>query len=157
MAPTSLEQNTTLRIQRRFAAPIALVYAAWTQPEHLKRWHAPDAYKVVLVEADVRPGGRFRLRMKAPDKEIYHTAAGEYEVVEPEKRLVYTWQWEEETSDRSLTRITILFEADGLDTVVDFTQARLKDQTSRDNHRGGWEGSFANLDKYLESMLGNNA
>ena len=36
--------DTFLNITRTFAAPRDQVYAAWTEPEHLKQWWAPKAY-----------------------------------------------------------------------------------------------------------------
>ena len=50
-----------------FDAPRDLVWKAWTDPEHLKRWWAPRPYEIAECEIDLRPGGIFRMRMTGPD------------------------------------------------------------------------------------------
>ena len=52
-----------LVLERTIDAPIDLVWAAYTNPEHLKRWFAPRPYEVTECELDLRPGGIFRIRM----------------------------------------------------------------------------------------------
>ena len=37
-----------------------LVWAAWTMPEHVKKWFTPAPWKTVDCEIDLRPGGIFR-------------------------------------------------------------------------------------------------
>ena len=56
-----------LVLERTIDAPIDLVWAAYTNPEHLKRWFAPRPYEVTECEFDLRPGGIFRIRMVGPD------------------------------------------------------------------------------------------
>ncbi|HEY2939715.1 MAG TPA: SRPBCC domain-containing protein [Gaiellaceae bacterium] len=36
-----------------------LVWMAWTQPEHLKKWFTPAPWTTVDCEIDLRPGGVF--------------------------------------------------------------------------------------------------
>ena len=53
-------QATELVITRVFDAPRSLVFAAWTEIEHLKRWeNAPVGFTVTTEESDIRPGGRY--------------------------------------------------------------------------------------------------
>jgi uncharacterized protein YndB with AHSA1/START domain len=52
-----------LVIKRRFDASVEQVYAAWTDAAQMKRWFAPGAMTVPEAEADVRVGGRYRVRM----------------------------------------------------------------------------------------------
>ena len=56
-----------LVLERTIDAPIDLVWAAYTNPEHLKRWFAPRPYEITECELDPRPGGIFRIRMVGPD------------------------------------------------------------------------------------------
>ena len=48
-----------IRLTRLFAAPRELVFAAMTEPEHVKRWwgNLGDGYSVPVCEIDLRPGG----------------------------------------------------------------------------------------------------
>ena len=56
-----------LVLERTIDAPIDLVWKAYTDAEHLKRWFAPRPYEITEMELDLRPGGIFRLRMQGPD------------------------------------------------------------------------------------------
>ncbi len=51
----------SLTIKRRFDAPPAKVFAAWTDPEKLKYWMGGPEIGSVTAETDVRAGGRFRI------------------------------------------------------------------------------------------------
>jgi uncharacterized protein YndB with AHSA1/START domain len=44
-----------------------LVWAAWTKPEHIKKWFTPAPWKTVDCEIDLRPGGIFRTVMRSPE------------------------------------------------------------------------------------------
>ena len=56
-----------LVLERTIDAPIDLVWKAYTDPQHLKRWFAPKPYELTEMELDLRPGGIFRIRMVGPD------------------------------------------------------------------------------------------
>ena len=56
-----------LVLERTLDAPIDLVWKAYTDPEHLKRWFAPKPYEISEIELELRPGGIFRIRMIGPD------------------------------------------------------------------------------------------
>ena len=56
-----------LVLERTIDAPIDLVWKAYTDPQHLKRWFAPRPYEISELELDLRPGGIFRIRMVGPD------------------------------------------------------------------------------------------
>jgi len=77
------------RIQRVFDAPRRLVFEAWSKPEHLSRWFAPDPLTTPRCEIDFRPGGAFRLTMLTPDGLEFPFEAVFGEIVPPE-RLVFT-------------------------------------------------------------------
>ncbi len=74
---------------RIFDAPRDLVFKAWTEAEHLKRWWGPHGFTNPVCEVDPRPGGAIRIDMRGPDGTIYPMTALYREIVEPE-RLVFT-------------------------------------------------------------------
>lgn len=59
--------DTDLVLERTLDAPLALVWEAYTKPEHIKRWFAPRPYEITECELDLQPGGVFRIRMTGPD------------------------------------------------------------------------------------------
>jgi uncharacterized protein YndB with AHSA1/START domain len=80
-----------LVLERTIDAPVDLVWAAYTSPEHLKQWFAPKPFQITECELDLKPGGIFRIRMQGPDGfDTGHGNAGcVLEVVEG-KKLAWT-------------------------------------------------------------------
>lgn len=87
-APTEPGPHDLL-LTRVLDAPRALVWKAWTDPEHLKKWFAPLPWTTPVCEMDLRPGGRFRTVMRGPDGTEHDGEGAFLEVVENE-RLVWT-------------------------------------------------------------------
>lgn len=79
-----LQADHTVSVTRVIEAPVAEVYAAWTDPELMQRWMAQK------VEADVRVGGRYRNEMIGDDGQTY-IHSGEYLELEPGRRIVQTF------------------------------------------------------------------
>jgi uncharacterized protein YndB with AHSA1/START domain len=82
------ESDNDLVIARIIDAPRKLVFEAWTKPEHLMRWFAPQGCSTPFCTVDLRVGGKFHFCMRMPNGlEIW--GLGVYkEIVEPE-RIVY--------------------------------------------------------------------
>ncbi|MGA2583588.1 MAG: SRPBCC domain-containing protein [Tepidisphaeraceae bacterium] len=76
-------------ISRVFDAPRNLVYQMWTDPKHLANWWGPSTFTNPVCEMDVRPGGTFRIVMRAPDGSEF-PFRGVYREVVPNERLIYT-------------------------------------------------------------------
>jgi uncharacterized protein YndB with AHSA1/START domain len=65
------------------------VWAAWTQPEHVKKWFTPAPWTTVECEIDLRPGGVFRTVMCSPEGQRFPNVGCYLEVVK-NQRLVWT-------------------------------------------------------------------
>jgi len=50
-------------LTRQIAAPPALVWQAWTDPQLLPKWFGPDGYHCETESIDLRPGGHWRFAM----------------------------------------------------------------------------------------------
>jgi uncharacterized protein YndB with AHSA1/START domain len=78
-------------IVRVYDAPRALVWRAWTEPEHFAAWFGPRGYNVPVatVRMDLRPGGSCEFTMVSEaDGSEYRNSGVILEVVEAE-RLVF--------------------------------------------------------------------
>jgi uncharacterized protein YndB with AHSA1/START domain len=75
------DQRPTVRLERRYPHPVAKVWRAVSEPEHLSRWFP------MPVEIDLRPGGELRFggTGRAPD------STGTVRLVEAPHRLEFTW------------------------------------------------------------------
>ena len=78
-----------LVLDRIVDVPPALVWLAWTSPDHLKQWFCPRPWTTPVCEIDLRPGGRFHTVLAGPGGERSEHV-GCYLEVEPGSRLVWT-------------------------------------------------------------------
>jgi len=77
-------------VARRFIrASAERVFAAWTEPDHLRQWWGPRPVTCCEASVDLRVGGGYRIGNLLPDGTVVWIA-GAFEVVEPPKRLVYS-------------------------------------------------------------------
>lgn len=58
-------------LARVLDAPREAVFDAWTDPEQLTAWFGPSGMRIETREIDIRPGGRWRFDMVAPDGTRY--------------------------------------------------------------------------------------
>jgi uncharacterized protein YndB with AHSA1/START domain len=134
----------SLTLRRRLKAPPAKVFAAWTDPEKVKRWMGPGDITVVRVESDPRVGGRYSWHMKTPAGEN-HDVAGVYREVVANEKLVFTWAWQSTPERESL--VTVLIKPDGDGSLLTLTHEQFFDEAARDRHQGGWTGALDKLEK----------
>jgi uncharacterized protein YndB with AHSA1/START domain len=86
---TPLDGQLDLRLERTIAVPRTLLWKAWTEPEHVKKWWAPAPWTTVECQMDLRPGGIFRTVMRSPEGQDFPHVACLLELVENE-RIVFT-------------------------------------------------------------------
>ncbi|HVC60902.1 MAG TPA: SRPBCC domain-containing protein [Acetobacteraceae bacterium] len=138
-----------LVVSRLIDAPRALVYKAWTQSEHAARWWGPQGFTTVSCRMDARPGGAYRLAMRAPDGTM-HTKRGVYrEIAEPE-RLVFSYAWEDANGNLGHEmRVTVTFEARGQQTLLTLHQTGFEAIPERDSHQQGWTSCLERFTEYI--------
>jgi uncharacterized protein YndB with AHSA1/START domain len=141
-------EATRLEIRRILKAPVASVYAAWTDPQQVSQWMAPgDDFGPTEATADVRVGGSYRIVMRGPDGEL-HRVGGVYQEVVPNRRLVYSWAWE--STPERVSRVTVEFRpSSGESTELVLTHDRFFDTEARDKHGHGWQGCLGRFERYL--------
>jgi uncharacterized protein YndB with AHSA1/START domain len=137
---------TVLEVRRTIYAPVRQVFEAWTQPVHLKRWWGPRPVICIHAEIDLRVNGNYRIANQFPDGSVVWIL-GKFEVVEPPRKLVYTWRTNPEPA--LLERVTVQFNASGDATDVVVRHERIPDAATRDKHEHGWEGCLDELASYM--------
>jgi uncharacterized protein YndB with AHSA1/START domain len=128
-------------------APAAKVYAALTDPGKIIRWWGPDTGPTVSAEADVRPGGHFKVVFRTEDGRE-HTNFGVYQEVVEDEKLVFTWNRPEVPDSESL--VTVLLKAVDGGTQLTLTHEELPDEETRDSHRDGWKGALDKLAGFVD-------
>jgi uncharacterized protein YndB with AHSA1/START domain len=149
-SPIKVADNELL-IVRSFDAPPSLIFALWSNPDHLKRWIGPKGFTCREAMIDFRVGGVYRVMIESPERgESWF--GGVYREIEPDKRLVFTFTWDEGPSAGREMLITITFEERGGKTIQTFHQAPFRDAAARDRHVHGWNGGFDKEEMYLQQL-----
>jgi uncharacterized protein YndB with AHSA1/START domain len=145
------QENIRLEIKRIIKAPRDRVYAAWTDPAQLKQWFGPENVQTRDLVADARVGGKFRWDLTNPEDEEM-TVSGEYRELRAGRKVVFTWQWQDDADwKRHESIVTVeLSDCEG-GTEVRLIHEKLPSKESRDRHTEGW----ASILKKLEEFLGN--
>jgi uncharacterized protein YndB with AHSA1/START domain len=136
-------------MKRTYRAPAQRVFDAWTSEEVLRRWfHADRDWDTPAAEVDLRVGGAVRVVMRDPVKDVEHGGGGHYTVIEPPRRLAFTWVWDWEPHE---SLIEIEFEEEDGVTTVRFTHSGLRSEEIVRDHELGWTRCFENLERELEA------
>ena len=114
---TSFERvsDRELVIARTIDGPARIVFDAWTRPEHVRRWWAPQSLgaRIVSCDAEVLVGGRYRYVLD-PGTGSRFAFSGEYTEITPPSRLVYTAFFEPTASGpmpgAAAVMVTVTFE-----------------------------------------------
>ncbi|MGE0008288.1 MAG: SRPBCC domain-containing protein [Parvibaculaceae bacterium] len=140
-----------LVITRLLDAPPALVYKAWTEPEHMVRWLGPKGFTAPSARLDLRVGGHYRALIRSAEGKDYRFRGTYREVVENE-RLVFTFAWEEDGERGGENLVTVTFAEEGGKTRMTFRQVPFPSLEERDGHAGGWSEAFDKLGRYVAAM-----
>lgn len=149
--PTADDQPPSFTIIREFAAGRDRIWQAWTDPESMAAWFHPETLITPResVHVDLRVGGRYAYTMVDEDAGIDYPTAGTYLVVDPPRRLDFTWGSPGEEDDAPVVSV-------GLDelgpdrTRMTFTVTGIGDDSGRDDSAyDGWNSAFAVLDEEL--------
>ena len=138
-----------LTIRRTFDAPRALVFRAWTEPQHLAQWSCPRGFTMIENRGELRVGGAFFACMRSPEGED-HRMSGVYREIVPPERLVFRHTWlDEKGTPGPETLVTVTLAERNGRTEMTFHQGIFESVASRDGHEGGWSSCFELLAELL--------
>ena len=86
--------------------------------------------------------------MQPPDGEAFHLR-GEYAEVDPPRRLVYTFEWEEPDPDDQKTVVTLSFLDDREGTKLVLDQGPFATEARYALHEAGWTETLGRLERFL--------
>jgi len=146
---TKAADKTSLEIKRFINAPRDRVYRAWTDPAQLKEWWGPEGVRTRKFEATARIGGKYRWDLLNQEGEEM-TVFGEYRELVPGKKIVFTWQWDDDDAWKNISSVVTveLSDRDG-GTELRLTHEQLPSEESRDRHNEGWSSVLDRLEKFF--------
>ncbi|HYH31924.1 MAG TPA: SRPBCC domain-containing protein [Pseudonocardia sp.] len=136
----------SVTVVRTIAAAPERLYAAWTEPEQMRRWFA------TVVDADVRVGGRYRIELHEEDGSV-NAFTGEYLELIPPERVAFTFTHHSQTPEDRISdeKVVVTFRAiEAGRTEVAITNSWTGpdfEPSYYDELRGGWEEWVGRLEK----------
>jgi uncharacterized protein YndB with AHSA1/START domain len=130
-------ETRSIRREIAIAASPQTVWDCLVDPDKATRWMG------LRADFDPRPGGRYRVEVIPGE-----VALGEFVELDPPRRLVWTWGWQEgSTSEVAAGSTTVEIELvpDGEGTTLRFSHHGLPSDDSARSHTHGW-------DHYLERL-----
>lgn len=100
-----------LSVERFIHAPREKVFEAWTNAKSISQWMRPRGVTSVDAEIEPQVGGKLRLLTKGSEGDSEYT--GEFRVVEPPSKLVFTWMSRD--TDARPTMVTVEFSEDEME------------------------------------------
>jgi uncharacterized protein YndB with AHSA1/START domain len=142
-----------ITMTRRFAAPVALVFEAWTNPALLRRWLlGPPGWTMPMCEVDFRVGGAYRYEWRNEQGQTMGVG-GVYREIDPPHRFVATERFDEAWyPGESLITITFA-EKDGeteMTTTMRYESTAARDGVLKSPMEGGVKQSYDRLAAIVE-------
>lgn len=108
-------------VTRVVAASLDRAFAAWADPAQIVQWFGPEGFTLDTHEIDIRPGGRWRFDMIAPDGTAFSNRIT-FLRIEP-SRLIEADHGTDADDDPDQFRLLVTFDAqDNGKTVVTLRQ-----------------------------------
>ena len=140
-------------ITRAVAAPRRLVFAAYTNSEHLPHWMlGPEVWTMPVCEIDLRPGGAWHFVWRRADG-TEMAMRGVYQEIVPPERLVSTESWGGDWPETLNT--LVLTEEDGKTTITSrvlYPSKEARDAALKTGMQEGASESFERLAEHLATM-----
>jgi uncharacterized protein YndB with AHSA1/START domain len=147
----STTRDDELMIEREFDAPVGLVFRLWEDRNHVLRWWGPEEFTAVELDWRLTPGRPWRGAMASRQYGLSRFG-GVIREVEKDRRIVFTFQWDEESGRDLDTLVTVTFaDRDGR-TIQTFHQAPFSSVAIRDSHVSGWNSLFNKQRLYVENV-----
>lgn len=124
------------------AAPIDLVWRAYTTPEDIVKWNAAsDDWHTPHARVDLREGGTFTSRMEAKDGSVGFDFEGTYTKIVEHQLIAYAF------GDRAAT-VTFSQVPDGVEVRVLFDS---EPTHSTEQQRTGWQAILDNFRRHVQA------
>ena len=103
---TRSAQHGTIRLERRYKAAPARVFAAWAEAKARARWDVPGRWVIAEQTFDFREGGR-ELKRFGPKGDAHFVADRRYLDIVPERRIVFGYSMTSRGTPISVSLTTV--------------------------------------------------
>ena len=149
MSNSNEQDNRTLSLQRIIDAPIAIVWEAWTQPDHIAHWWGPKGMKTKVIEHDFKAGGSWKFTMEMPNGSEF-ISEGVFSEIVPLEKIITSAEFKPMTTG---VQLQAFFEAQGEKTIFTFNVVHPTEEYCKQQEQmgfmNGWGSVFNNLEEYV--------
>lgn len=132
-----------ITVDALIAAPIHLVWNAYTNPKNIVQWNAAsDDWHTTTSTVDLRVGGAFSSRMEAKDGSFGFNFEGIYTEVVENRSLAYSF------GDRA-ARVVFQETSGGVQVTVTFDA---ENQNPVEMQQQGWQAILNNFKRHVECL-----
>jgi uncharacterized protein YndB with AHSA1/START domain len=162
--PTDAQSDREIVITRVFDAPRELMWKAWTDPEHVKRWWGPKGFTSPVCKNDLRVGGVYLYCMRSSEGQDFWST-GVYRALIPPEQIVATDSFADERGNRvpashygmgedwpAELLVTVTFEAVEGRTKLTLRHSGIPAGQMSDLTEAGWKESFNKLATTLSDI-----
>lgn len=150
-----LENNQLIAV-RKFDAPVEKVWKAWSDPDILCQWWAPQPYVCKIDKMDFKEGGYWIYSMTGPEGDV-HRGRMDYLKIEPHKQLEAEDYFVDQDGNASTgippMQMSVKFDSDGssttVTTITTFASAEAFKQMAEMGMAEGWELACNQLEALL--------
>jgi uncharacterized protein YndB with AHSA1/START domain len=152
---------TKIIIKRTFPGTLTEIWAKFTEPDHLKKWWAPEGFKCPIATIDLREGGLFHFCFEDSDGNRSWTR-GIYQQIIPTYRFSYLDSFADEEGNAvppshyglpgdeiEESFIEFKFQEDGVNTHMTVEMEGVDDPDYSQMVRDGWNQMFDRLDRII--------
>jgi uncharacterized protein YndB with AHSA1/START domain len=157
-----MSEQKDLVITRTFNAPQSLVWQAWSQPEHFKKWWGPKEFTCPDAEIDFRVGGKFLASMMDDKgKKIWST--GTYKEIDPKTKIIFSDCFANEKGDivsgeeygmkgmPMEMEVTVMLKEDGGKTEMTIIHKGIPAGEHQQGANVGWNSSIDKMQEMVEA------
>lgn len=145
-----MEKDQALKIEasRDFTVTAEQLYKAWNDPEQLKHWWKPMGNSLQEVTNDLRVGGLVKYTFSNNNLVI----KGQYEEVQENKKLIYTWNWEftHDPHKNAEYKLHVHFNNTPNGSSLKVIQENNRQDETLHPNEEGWEKGLSNLEAFLK-------
>jgi uncharacterized protein YndB with AHSA1/START domain len=121
---TSALSHGTFTLQRTWAASPAKVFSAWSNPDLKAQWFGgpPGKWTPLQRSLDFRVGGQEIVEGRLNDGGALTYYEGRFHLIEPERRLIYSYALHHSGNYHSVALCSLLLEPSGAGTRLSYTE-----------------------------------
>ena len=142
--PVRTESGRWIEIRRRFPSPWQVVFRQWVEPNELAAWFGPVGFDVTDFSIDAVEGGQWRMGLRSPAGDEF-VIFGNYMVVDPPRRLRFTWRVEGAVGPIEPTEVEVRLAAEEGTTRLTLRQGPFESAPAREVHRRAWRSTLESL------------